>query len=128
MKYEDPGFRGIHHASMLVADLSASLAFYCTVLGMDIAPERPEMDYNGAWLNVGEQQIHLLELPNPDPVANRPAHGGKDRHVCLAVANLDALCERLDQHGIAYTRSRSGRKALFCRDPDANGLEFFELP
>jgi glyoxylase I family protein len=112
---------------MLVADLPTALDFYCTVLGMAIDPGRPEMDYRGAWLIVGEQQIHLLELPNPDPVENRPAHGGRDRHVCLAVANLDVLCARLDQSGIPYTRSRSGRNALFCRDPDANGLEFVEL-
>jgi glyoxylase I family protein len=127
VKSDDPDFRGIHHASMLVADLQRALDFYCTVLGLGVDPGRPEMSYAGAWLEVGAQQIHLLELPNPDPVANRPAHGGKDRHVCLAVANLDALCRRLDEYGIAYTRSRSGRKAVFCRDPDANGLEFFEL-
>ncbi|MGD8515290.1 MAG: VOC family protein [Granulosicoccaceae bacterium] len=127
MKSDDPAYQGIHHASMLVADLPRALEFYCTVLGLRVDPNRPEMGYAGAWLEVGSQQIHLLELPNPDPVANRPAHGGRDRHVCLAVANLDVLCDRLDRHGVSYTRSRSGRKALFCRDPDANGLEFAQL-
>lgn len=29
--------------------------------------------------------------------------------------------------GIPYTRSRSGRTALFCRDPDGNALEFIEI-
>ena len=25
-------------------------------------------------------QIHLMQLPNPDPTTGRPAHGGRDRH------------------------------------------------
>jgi hypothetical protein len=27
--------------------------------------------------------IHLMELPNPDPLEGRPAHGGRDRHTCV---------------------------------------------
>ncbi|HBH36209.1 MAG TPA: glyoxalase, partial [Gammaproteobacteria bacterium] len=77
----------------------------------------------GAWLKVGDQQIHLLELPNPDPLENRPPHGGRDRHVALAVADLSLIRQRLDEAGIDYTMSRSGREALFCRDPDANAIE-----
>jgi glyoxylase I family protein len=46
----------------------------------------------------------------------------------MTVPKLDRLCERLDAAGIPYTRSRSGRRALFCRDPDANALEFIEVP
>jgi hypothetical protein len=29
--------------------------------------------------------------------------------------------------GVSYTASKSGRAALFCRDPDANTLEFVEV-
>lgn len=29
--------------------------------------------------------------------------------------------------GIAYTLSRSGRPAIFTRDPDANALEFTQI-
>ena len=88
--------------------------------------DRPDLGYPGAWLQVGGRQIHLLELPNPDPVAGRPAHGGRDRHLALAVTDLDWLAGRLATAGVAFTLSRSGRRALFCRDPDANALEFVE--
>jgi len=37
------------------------------------------------------------------------------------------LKSRLDAAGIPYTASQSGRAALFCRDPDANTLEFVEV-
>jgi catechol 2,3-dioxygenase-like lactoylglutathione lyase family enzyme len=50
-------------------------------------------------------------------------HGGRDRHVALAVSDLAQLIERLNQAGVAYTLSSSGRRALFCRDPDGNALE-----
>jgi glyoxylase I family protein len=71
-----------------------------------------------------KQQIHLMLLPNPEAGLQRPAHGGRDRHVALAVSDIAKLIERLNQAGIAYTLSQSGRRALFCRDPDGNALEF----
>ena len=116
---------GMHHVSMLVKITEISLRFYVDVLEMrPIA--RPDLGFPGAWLGVGKQQIHLLELPNPDPVENRPAHGGRDRHLALTVTDLDKLTGRLEQAGISYSLSKSGRAALFCRDPDGNGLEFIQ--
>jgi len=117
----------IHHASLLVADTARSLAFYRDVLELAVDTARPDLGFPGAWLDVGAgQQIHLLELPNPDPVTERPAHGGRDRHVALVVGDLAGLRRRLDDAGIDYTLSRSGRQALFCRDPDGNALEFIQ--
>ncbi len=117
----------IHHASLIVADTERSLAFYCGVLGLATDAVRPDLGYPGAWLWVGARQIHLIELPNPDPVTGRPAHVGRDRHTALQISSLDGLRTVLQQAGIAYTVSRSGRRALFCRDPDGNGLEFIEI-
>ena len=116
----------IAHSSVIVADTGAALEFYCDILQMALDPDRPDLGYPGAWLRIGGQQIHLLELPNPDTHSERPAHGGRDRHIAIHVRDLGALQQRLDGKGIAYTRSRSGRRALFCRDPDGNALEFIE--
>jgi glyoxylase I family protein len=120
------GVAAIHHVSLIVADTARALAFYRDLLGLETDPARPDLGYPGAWLRVGGQQIHLLELPNPDPVEGRPAHGGRDRHLALSVDELDRLMARLDAAGVGYTLSRSGRRALFCRDPDANALELVE--
>jgi len=118
---------GIHHVSLLISDTVRSLSFYRGVLGLEQVIERPNLDFPGAWLAVGAQQIHLLELPSPEPVEGRPAHGGWDRHLALSIDDLEALIVRLDQAGIDYSLSRSGRKALFCRDPDGNALELIEM-
>jgi len=117
---------GLHHASLLIADLERALAFYRDMLGMSVSDQRPDLGYPGAWLEAGSQQIHLLRLPSPDPLTGRPAHGGRDRHVALLIRDLDVLRLQLEANGVGYTLSRSGRRALFCRDPDGNALEFIE--
>lgn len=119
---------GIHHATVLVGDTERSLLFYRDVLGLAVDAQRPDLGFPGAWLNVGRQQIHLMELPSPDPLHQRPEHGGRDRHIALAVESIEWITDRLNAAGIHYTESRSGRKALFCRDPDGNALEFIEQP
>ncbi|NEX19036.1 glyoxalase [Thiorhodococcus mannitoliphagus] len=116
----------IHHVSLIVADTAESLQFYVGVLGLRVRDDRPDLAFPGAWLSVGERQIHLLELPNPDPVDGRPLHGGRDRHLAMVVSSVDDLVARLEAAGLPFTRSRSGRRAVFCRDPDGNGLELIE--
>jgi glyoxylase I family protein len=118
----------IHHVSLIVADTARALAFYRDLLGLPVDLGRPDLGYPGAWLGVGDQQIHLLELPNPDPLEGRPTHGGRDRHLALSVGDLEGLARRLEAAGVGFTRSRSGRAALFCRDPDANALELIGDP
>ena len=112
----------LHHVSLIVSDTDKSLEFYCGILGLERV-ERPDLCFPGAWLKVGGQHIHLLELPNPDSTDNRPLHGGRDRHTAFSVQDLDLLRQRLQEAGIDYNMSQSGRKALFCRDPDANAIE-----
>jgi glyoxylase I family protein len=115
----------LHHASLVVADTAASLIFYRDIFGMQ-QTDRPDLGFPGAWLQLGEQQIHLLELENTDPITGRPEHGGRDRHIALSVQDLAPVKNILDKNGIAYTLSKSGRKALFCRDPDGNALEILQ--
>lgn len=118
---------GIHHVSLIVSDTERSLMFYRDLLGLIVDAQRPDLSFPGVWLWVGQQQIHLLELPNPDPVEDRPQHGGRDRHLALSVKDLDLPAQRLERAGIAFTRSRSGRRAVFCRDPDGNAVELVEV-
>ena len=116
----------LHHVSIVVADTQKSLEFYCKALGLQQI-DRPDLGFPGAWLLVGtNEQIHLLELENTDPVTGRPEHGGRDRHLALSVAELSPVRADLDKKGISYTLSKSGRQALFCRDPDGNAVEILE--
>jgi catechol 2,3-dioxygenase-like lactoylglutathione lyase family enzyme len=116
------------HAGLLVSDLARAKNFYESVLGLTRYPNRPALPYPGEWYELGGgQQLHLMQLANPDAASIRPEHGGRDRHIALAVKNMDALKSRLDAVDVRYTASQSGRAALFCRDPDMNTLEFVEV-
>jgi glyoxylase I family protein len=75
----------------------------------------PIHPYSGAFVKAGEQQIHLMELPNPDPTSGRPQHGGRDRHLAFTIADIEPLIDRLKEKDVAYTMSMSGRRAVFCR-------------
>ena len=116
---------GIHHATFLTSDLALARIFYEEVLGLQADDGRPIMSFDGVWYDVAPgQQIHLMALPDAEAGAQRPAHGGRDRHVALTVTDMAQLIARLEDAAISYTLSRSGRRALFCRDPDQNALEF----
>lgn len=120
-------YLGIDHHSMIIADVERSRAFYKGVLGLAVDDRRPDLSFEGIWFRVGDQAIHCLRLPNPDPVSGRPEHGGRDRHVCLRIRSLRSLIDRLEAAGVPYTLSRSGRAALFLRDPDGNAIEVMEV-
>ncbi|RMG54671.1 MAG: glyoxalase [Gammaproteobacteria bacterium] len=114
----------LHHVSLLVSDTTRALGFWHELLGLEVDPKRPDLGYPGAWLGLdGGQQIHLLELPNPCAQATRPEHGGRDAHVALQVKDFEAMRLRLQEAGIPFTSSRTGRQALFVRDPDGNAVE-----
>jgi len=120
--------KSIAHASFLVEDVQRSIEFYCGVLGIKLNTSRPNFPFEGAWLDLGDsgQQLHLMQLPNPDTKEGRPEHGGKDKHIALVVDDINALEARLEAGNIPFSRSKSGRAAFFCRDLDGNALEFSE--
>lgn len=143
------GWGGMPHVGLLVSSTSAAEEFYCGVLGMvdenDLRPEK--LPFPGLFLRCGEQQVHILELPNPDPdtAAARPGHG-RDRRTAFSVKSLAPLEAALEAAGVPYAKAtvRGGlssalggggatyettdeaRQCLYCYDPDANELVFIE--
>lgn len=119
------------HSTILVADLAQAIEFYEGLLGLAVDNARPDLGYPGKWYDLGKQQIHLMQLRDPEKndgyQLDRPEHAGRDRHIALEVDSVENLAKLLDRESIHYTMSRSGRRALFCRDPDGNGLEFVEF-
>lgn len=119
---------GVDHVSILVEDAERSLQFYQSVLALPLL-KRPELGFPGYWLGLGAgQSLHIMELPNPRALSptQLPAHGGRDTHFALRVDSIQGFLERLDAKGLEYTASRSGRPAVFVRDPDGNAFELFE--
>jgi len=133
------GWGGIPHVGLLVADTPRAKAFYCDVLGMrDETDLRPvKLPFAGLFLRCGESQVHILQLPNPDPntAVARPALG-EDRRTAYSVRSLapvkaaldSEMCRHLFGCKWAYEEraTGAGEAALLCKDPDANELMFVE--
>lgn len=81
------------------------LKTFVLCLGLKINPDRPDgrLPYRGAWFWVGAEMIHVMELPNPDPLTGRPAYGGRDRHTCVALKSLE---------GVKYVLEKAGEACL----------------
>lgn len=118
------------HCTILVNDLSQAIEFYEGLLGLCVDESRPDLEHPGRWYSLGAQQLHLMELAAPEKLKaiqiDRPKHAGRDRHIAVEVDSVEKLAKLLECSGINFTMSRSGRQALFCRDPDGNGLEFIQ--
>ncbi len=115
----------IHHISLIISNTLQAKKFYCSLLGLTPA-KRPNLDFPGIWLQLGNRQLHLLELENPDPITGRPGHPGHDRHIALSVTGIEGYIEILEVAHIPFTKSQSGRNAIFFRDPDGNGIEIID--
>lgn len=59
-------------------------------------PDRPadKLPYDGAWLMMGPEMVHLMELPNPDPshLQFRPEHGEENGGWSRAVFTFVGFC------------------------------------
>jgi len=116
----------IAHIGLIVSDLQRSALFYEQILGL-CRIKRPDLSFDGLWFGLeAGQQIHLMLLDNPYVGCEQPQHGGRDHHVALHTHDFDAIGQRLDVAHIQYTTSKSGRAALFCRDPDGNTIELIK--
>jgi len=116
----------IAHIGLLVSDLQRAAKFYKHILGLKRI-DRPALSFDGIWFSLENgQQIHLMLLDNPYAACDKPEHGGRDHHVALQAHDFDTIRQRLDTADITYTTSKSGRAALFCRDPDGNTIELIK--
>ena len=83
---------GVHHVSINVDDLAAARSFYVDVLGFTERADRPDFaGLDGAWLDVGGQQVHLIVGEVPDR---------KGQHYAVLVADLDATVATMREHGV----------------------------
>jgi glyoxylase I family protein len=121
-----PEISALLHVSLLVSDLDRARRFYEGLFGLLPSSARPDMSFSGVWYQIGDTQIHLMCLPDPAQGISRPEHGGRDYHVAFAVRDLEVCKQRFEHLGLTYTMSRSGRDAMFVRDPDGNALELVQ--
>ncbi len=116
--------KAFHHAAVRVTDVPRAREFYVNVLGFKELP-RPDVPNPGAWLALGDVQVHLVNGPvssGADPsMATRP-------HIAIVMDDFQGVSAELDKHGIKH-RVILGSVAgsiVALNDPDGNAIELRE--
>jgi len=111
---------GVHHVSINVSDVEASIAFYTATLGGTIRDDRPDLGFGGAWIDLGEQQVHLIEAPVPSNFG---------QHFAIRVGDLDAVVGELRSSGIEVSDPVpvGANRQTFLNDPSGNVVELHEV-
>jgi lactoylglutathione lyase len=115
------------HTMVRIADVDASLRFYCEALGLEVIrrSDVPAGRFTLIFLAAPGQPEAQIELThNWDPEAYT---GGRNfGHVAYAVEDIYAVCQRLSDHGVIINRPpRDGRMA-FVRSPDGISIELLQ--
>jgi lactoylglutathione lyase len=115
------------HTMVRIADLDASLKFYCDALGL-VEHHRKENE-KGRFTLVflcapgdEEAQVELTYNWDPEDYKIGRAFG----HLAYEVDDIYATCKRLQEHGIVINRPpRDGRMA-FIRSPEKISIELLQ--
>ncbi len=111
---------GIHHVALNVSDVDEGIRFYTEVLGGTMRGDRPELGIAGAWIDLGAQQVHLVEAPVPRNLG---------QHLAVRVRDLDAAVAELREKGfdVADPTPVGSNRQTFVNDPAGNPVELHEV-
>lgn len=125
-----PAISGIHHIALTVVDLSVSLEFYESVLGLQVIGTMSDGAFSRSVLGLpGPTHLGLTQHHVGSGLPFEPTTPGLD-HVGFACDSRAQLCEwadHLDNLGVEHggVQDAAYGSALSFRDPDGNALEFF---
>jgi glyoxylase I family protein len=124
---------GLHHLTLVVADMERTIAFYRDVLGLGVVRDGAsddDPDVRHVWFGAVDgapgRLVSALEYPQlPEGVVGR----GSTHHFALAVESAEEL-----DAWLAYLRDdqrlecsdvfeRNGFRSLYVRDPDGHVVE-----
>ena len=115
------------HTMVRVADLDASLDFYCNKLGLE---ELRRIDNEGGRFSLvflaapGDSEAQVELTYNWDPEA---LGGGRNfGHLAYRVDDIYALCERLMEGGVTINRPPRDGYMAFVRSPDNISVELLQ--
>jgi glyoxylase I family protein len=110
----------VHHVSINVDDVDAALQFYVEVLGFGVRDDRPDFGFGGAWLDVGGQQVHLIQAGTPPDLG---------QHFAVQVTDIGATVAELRSSGVTVSDPVPVATNLqaFLHDPAGNTIELHQV-
>jgi catechol 2,3-dioxygenase-like lactoylglutathione lyase family enzyme len=111
---------GVHHVSVNVSDVEGCARFYTEVLGGHRRDDRPDFGFGGAWIDLGGQQLHLIEAPTPPNLG---------QHFAVQVGDMASVVEELRARGCEVTDPVQVNANLqaFLEDPAGNVIELHQV-
>jgi glyoxylase I family protein len=96
-----------------------AVRFYVDVLGLAQRDDRPDFGFDGAWLDAGGQQVHLIQADAPSD---------KGQHFALLVGDLHEAVGELRARGIKVSDPSPIGTSLqaFLTDPAGNLVELHQ--
>jgi glyoxylase I family protein len=125
----------LQHCGLIVAELERSRRFYGGALGLEEVPRPHNFVFEGAWFQVGDDQIHLLVKSETTGRAGTGDPGpsvatGLATHVAIEIDDLPAALARLKEHRVELVGGPmprgDGYDQVFVLDPDGYVIELFE--
>lgn len=124
----------ILHVMLRVSDLDRSLHFYCSGLGMKVLDlhDFEAGRFTLAFLSYGGYDDGpAIELTHNWDSETAYSHGTGYGHVAIGVPNIDAMCDRLAEHGAEVTVApkqmvAGAPKLAFLKDPDGYMVELIQ--
>lgn len=118
-------YKELHHVSLTVTNLEKAKDFYSNILCLKEI-NRPNFDFPGAWYEVGNQQLHLIVLPDSQTIRKNKKINSREGHFALRVENYYDTLNWLSINNVTVLEkpdSVSGFAQIFCADPDGNLIE-----
>merc|ERR1711964_297064 len=124
------GLRAVNHITLIISDVEKSREFYVGLLGLTELNRPPSSKNPGAWLDMGNVQLHLVQgahahieaahSTNPDHMMN---------HIAFETGNFDRSKSRLEALGREFKYVKVVKAAgmvmrqIFLPDPDGHFIE-----
>ena len=123
----------LHHVSLPVSDLKRAEQFYESIMGLEKI-ERPPFDFEGAWYQLGDRQLHLI-VHAGSTFRARKGVDSHDIHFAIRVNSYRDTRDFLRSKGYhpdagdefkkmkENPRATAGFPQLYIMDPDRNVIE-----
>ncbi|CAF1045384.1 unnamed protein product [Adineta steineri] len=104
-----------NHIALIVSDVGRSLHFYVDILGLQQI-RRPNFDRHGAWLTMGNLELHLIKgIPVPPPEDNLIVG-----HIALETTDVKLTLQKLIEMKVEF------RQNISVPDPKTSRENRFE--
>jgi catechol 2,3-dioxygenase-like lactoylglutathione lyase family enzyme len=127
----------LNHFLLVAKNLERTREFYCRVLGMQVASERPDFGFPGYWLKAGDAICVHLASQDPNKIRDHfllkkhpkgTTGSGAVDHIAFLAKDAPSVRDRIqknkvEMHYRSFPEARPPLFQIFLKDPDDVTIE-----